>query len=101
MGREPDSDHADDVFPADLRRECKCAECVEELTGRQLLQPQDVSDSIKPINIAPCGNYALSVDWSDGHRSLYPYKQIRSMIDSQGDGINVESVEETKEEAVL
>merc|ERR1719203_1226470 len=81
--REPDSDHADDVFPADLRRECKCAECVEELTGRQLLQPQDVSDSIKPINIAPCGNYALSVDWSDGHRSLYPYKQIRSMIQAK------------------
>jgi len=68
------------LIPSDLRKECKCAECVEELTGRQLLRPQDVSDTIKPINMSPCGNYALSVDWSDGHRSLYPYKQIRSLI---------------------
>jgi len=68
------------IAPSDLRKECKCAECVEELTGRQLLNPLDVSDLIRPMNMSPCGNYALSVDWSDGHRSLYPYKQIRSLI---------------------
>merc|ERR1711935_1327518 len=66
--------------PAELRRACRCAACVEELTGKQLLKPNDVPESIKPIQMSSTGNYALSVTWSDGHRSLYPYRQIKSLI---------------------
>jgi len=29
------------------------------------------------------GNNDLSVIWSDGHRSLYPYRQIQSLIASE------------------
>lgn len=83
MNDENDTTTSDTISPAQLRRECKCAACVEELTGRQLLLPMSVPDYIKPNAMAPCGNYALSVDWSDGHRSLYPYKQIRSIIREQ------------------
>mmetsp|Transcript_1254 Transcript_1254/g.3190 ORF Transcript_1254/g.3190 Transcript_1254/m.3190 type:complete len:601 (+) Transcript_1254:120-1922(+) len=70
--------------PAVLRRACRCAACVEELTGRQILRASDVPDTIKPLRMSGTGNYALSVDWSDGHRSLFPYRQIRSLI-GQGD----------------
>jgi len=66
--------------PVALRRDCRCAACVEELTGRQILQPADVRDNIKPLRMASTGNYALSVDWSDGHRSLYPYRQIKKLV---------------------
>jgi Mrp family chromosome partitioning ATPase/DUF971 family protein len=72
------------LSPAQLRRECRCAACVEELTGKQILNPQSISDSIQPISMTPTGNYALSVDWSDGHRSLYPYRQLRSMLVAKG-----------------
>jgi len=82
------------ISTANLRRACRCAECVEELSGKQILDPKSVSESIKPISMSPTGNYALSVDWSDGHRSLYPYRQIRSLIEDAKEG-NV------KEEAVL
>lgn len=61
------------VSPAGLRRQCRCAMCVEEFTGRQLLQPEDVPESIKPVEIGAVGNYAVGITWSDGHKSLFPY----------------------------
>lgn len=58
---------------ADLRRQCRCAVCVEEFSGKPLLDPASVSEEIAPSDFAPIGNYAVSVQWSDGHSSLYPY----------------------------
>jgi len=74
-------DGADILTPAALRRGCRCAACVEELTGRQILLPSMISDNIAPLKMTPTGNYALSVNWSDGHRSLYPYRQIKALVD--------------------
>ena len=76
-------DTDDTIAPADLRRACRCAACVEELTGKQILLPSMVSENVAPMRMAPTGNYALSVDWSDGHRSLYPYRQIRSLLQAK------------------
>lgn len=70
----------DKLSPANLRRACRCAACVEEMTGRQILVASSIAESIKPIKMSSTGNYALSVDWSDGHRSLYPYRQIRALL---------------------
>ena len=75
----------DFITPANLRRGCRCASCVEEMTGRQILRASDVSENIRPMKMYPTGQYALSVDWSDGHRSLYPYRQIKSMLESPAD----------------
>ena len=85
------------ISPAELRRGCRCAACVEELTGKQILNPASISESVKPLNMSPTGNYALSVDWSDGHRSLYPYRQIRSMLSVKRDDDNNRNSNDKKE----
>eukprot|EP00550_Attheya_septentrionalis_P001306 CAMPEP_0198287342 /NCGR_PEP_ID=MMETSP1449-20131203/6202_1 /TAXON_ID=420275 /ORGANISM="Attheya septentrionalis, Strain CCMP2084" /LENGTH=606 /DNA_ID=CAMNT_0043985289 /DNA_START=170 /DNA_END=1990 /DNA_ORIENTATION=+ len=66
--------------PRLLRQNCKCASCVDEMSGRQLLIFSEVPETVKPLKMEPCGNYALSIDWSDGHKSLYPYKLIKSLL---------------------
>ncbi|MBF0273724.1 MAG: P-loop NTPase [Nitrospinae bacterium] len=64
----------------DLRVNCKCANCIHEITGEKLLDIMDVPEDIVAEEIKPVGNYAISVHWSDGHSSgLYSYNLIKSL----------------------
>ncbi|MCR4337335.1 MAG: P-loop NTPase [Candidatus Omnitrophica bacterium] len=70
------------ILNRDLRISCGCALCVDELTGKQILKPQDVSPDIAPKSITPLGNYAIGIEWNDGHSSgIYPYKNIRALAE--------------------
>lgn len=64
------------IHPAALRRKCRCAECVDEMTGKQILQPGDVEDDVRPDSIERLGNYAVTISWSDGHSSVFPFTTI-------------------------
>ena len=63
-----------------LRINCGCALCKDEMTGETKLQAKSIPDNVKPLGVYPLGNYALSVNWSDGHTSgIYPYHLIKSL----------------------
>lgn len=64
------------VWPATLRRQCRCALCIDEMSGAPKLDPTSVSETIKPMKMTPVGNYALQIEWSDAHPSLYPYRKF-------------------------
>ncbi len=68
------------INPANLRRHCRCAQCINEITGEQILNHDDVDDSIIPNEIKPMGNYAVSIYWSDGHSSIFPYAMLNELI---------------------
>lgn len=66
------------VYPArELRLMCPCAQCVEEMTGRPLLDPGVVPADVRPVSIALVGGYAIRIQWSDGHDTgIYPYELL-------------------------
>ena len=66
-----------------LRAKCRCAKCEDEFTGKPLLDLASIPDDIQIGSIGTVGNYALAIDWFDGHHSMYPYKQLESIINAQ------------------
>jgi ATP-binding protein involved in chromosome partitioning len=69
------------TYPArDLRLACPCAECVEEMSGRPLLDPDTVPADVAPLRISLVGAYAIRIDWSDGHSTgIYTYEFLREI----------------------
>lgn len=75
------------VHPADLRARCRCAQCIDEFTGEQLLDPASIPDDIHPTAVERKGNYAFAVSWSDGHSSsLYTYDALTALITEYASG---------------
>jgi DUF971 family protein len=67
-----------------LRRACPCAECVEEFTGRRVLDPAKVPDDLKIVDIAPVGNYALTFTFGDAHRiGIFNWEFLRQLSENR------------------
>ena len=68
-------------FPARaLRLACPCAACVEEMSGRRLLDPAQVPLDVRPVSLSLVGAYGLRVQWSDGHSTgIYTFEQLRRL----------------------
>ena len=69
-----------------LRLACRCAHCVEEMTGRPLLREQDVPEDVRPVRISPVGRYGVQIAWSDGHDTgIYTFEYLRSLDTDSGE----------------
>jgi len=72
--------HRDDFDVRDLRLACRCAVCVEETSGRALLDPKSVPPDITPREISSVGNYAIRFSWNDGHSTgIYSFEHLRAL----------------------
>lgn len=64
----------------DLRLACPCALCVDETSGKKLLDPATVPADISIESIESIGRYAVGILWSDGHRTgIYTYELLKRL----------------------
>jgi len=72
--------HRSEYPPRWLRVNCRCAGCVEEMTGRPLLDPASVPVDVYPQSVDYVGRYALKFAFSDGHDTgIYPFELLREI----------------------
>ena len=72
--------HVSEFRPRQLRLACPCAGCIEEMTGRALLDPSTVEPGVWITAVSYVGRYALRFRFSDGHDTgLYTFEMLRSV----------------------
>lgn len=62
-----------------VRLACRCAECIDERTGQIRIVARKVPVNIKPKVIVEAGNFAVKVDWTDGHISYIGYTALEKL----------------------
>jgi len=72
-----------------LRKACPCATC-RELRTQQQCAPANpfqvvntvTTQDVHPIRLHLVGNYALNIEWDDGHRTgIYPWGLLRTLCE--------------------
>ncbi len=72
-----DAGHSGRFAARDLRLACACAECVEEMSGRPMLDPSRVAPDVRANAVKLVGAYAAHFAWSDGHSTgIYPWERL-------------------------
>jgi len=68
------------VYPArQLRLACRCAACIEETSGRPILDPGAVPETVRAQRIELMGQYAIQISWTDGHDTgIYNFRDLRA-----------------------
>lgn len=79
------ADGTQNVLPVRaLRLACPCARCVDEMTGKPLLDPETVPANITLKEVKSVGRYALMPVFSDDHRSgLFHFERLRKIAVSK------------------
>jgi len=63
-----------------LRLECRCALCIEEMTGRPLLDPDSVPADVGVVDCKEVGLYGIQIEWTDGHKTgIYTWARLKTL----------------------
>ncbi len=74
-----EDEHVSAYPTRELRLRCRCAACIEEMTGQPLLDPKTVQETVRARAIRVVGQYAINIDWSDGHNTgIYNFRDLRA-----------------------
>jgi gamma-butyrobetaine dioxygenase len=74
---EWDDGQRSDFVPFWLRDNCPCEECVHPQTRERVLDTFTLDPDVRPVTVEANGEI-LSIDWSDGHHSVYRVAWLRT-----------------------
>jgi DUF971 family protein len=64
-----------------LRRACPCAGCVDEWTGKKILDGDRIASDLNFKHISIVGRYALNFHFSDGHDTgIFSFNFLRESV---------------------
>ncbi len=65
-----------------VRARCPCASCVDEWSGKRLLNVTTLQPDVAARRLTEVGRYAVQVGWSDGHDTgIYSWELLRALGD--------------------
>jgi DUF971 family protein len=68
---------------AQLRRNCPCAGCIDEWTGKKVLRDESIPDDIAFDHISIVGRYALNFHFTDGHDTgIFSFDFLRRLSET-------------------
>ena len=63
-----------------LRLYCPCAHCVDEWTGKRVVDESKLTQKIGMRNFSKVGLYGIKFEWSDAHSTgIYSYEYLRRL----------------------
>ena len=63
-----------------LRGECRCANCIDEWSGRRILDTGSIPVDIQIVDFIEVGRYAIQILWSDAHETgIYSFELLGSL----------------------
>ena len=68
----------------ELRNECQCAFCVDEMTRKKILDPSKIDPNITISSLFNVGRYAIGIEWIEHqtkHQSMYPIESILNLCE--------------------
>ncbi len=69
----------------ELRFYCPCANCVDEHSGRRIIERTSVSQDVRVTGVQAIGRYALQLSFSDGHSTgIYPFEKLMKICGEAG-----------------
>lgn len=74
--------HSGEFTPYNLRRNCTCAMCIDEDSGRRLIDEKKIPLDIRIESFQPVGRYAMAFTFSDKHSTgIYKYELLREICE--------------------
>lgn len=66
---------------SDLQRNCPCANCTDENTGKVMVDPKSVDDQVRAVAIRSVGRYGLRIQFTSGcSTGIFTFDRLRALI---------------------